>query len=154
MNAHLNIGSNKGDSRRLIAEAVALVGRYCGRVSAVSRLVESAPWGFDSPNNFVNVGVEVTTSLSPVDLIAMTQRVERMISPAPHRDSTGAYIDREIDIDIVCIDDMVIDSPRLIVPHPRMAQRRFVLEPINELRPGWRHPLTGLTPAEMLVSLG
>lgn len=132
--AYLNIGSNKGDRIANIGQAVALITSLAteGRIIK-SALVETEPWGFDSPSRFINVGVVIETSLPPEELLTRLQEIERIISPTPHRDASGAYIDREIDIDIIVIDGVEIDTPRLTVPHPRMHLRDFVMKPLDEL---------------------
>lgn len=132
--AYLNIGSNKGDRIANIGQAVALITSLAteGRIIK-SAPVETEPWGFDSPLRFINVGVVIETSLPPEELLTRLQEIERTISPTPHRDASGAYIDREIDIDIIVIDGIEIDTPRLTVPHPRMHLRDFVMKPLDEL---------------------
>ncbi|MDE6378068.1 MAG: 2-amino-4-hydroxy-6-hydroxymethyldihydropteridine diphosphokinase, partial [Duncaniella sp.] len=72
---------------------------------------------------------------------------------APHRDRDGGYIDRRIDIDIIAIDSIVLSTPRLTLPHPRMHLREFVLVPLAQLAPGWVHPVTGLNASAMLARL-
>lgn len=152
--AHINIGSNLGDSRAVIERAIGMLSRRLGSPTAVSRAVETPPWGFDSDNMFVNVGVSFATALSPETLLETILDVEREISPASHRDETGGYVDRLIDIDLIAVDSLVVDTPRLTLPHPRLHLRRFVLLPLAETAPQWRHPLTGLTAADMLKRLG
>ena len=119
----------------------------------MSHVVESEPWGFDSTNSFLNVGMAFNSDLPPEEVLGRLQRVERSISPAPHRDASGGYADRVIDIDIVAVDREIIDTPSLRVPHPSLAERRFFLEPLAELAPGWTHPESGLTAAQMLARL-
>lgn len=149
----INIGSNLGNRRLNLSRAMRAVGVEFGDFE-MSHVVESAPWGFDSTNSFLNVGMAFHTDLSPEEVLARLQEIERGISPAPHRTASGGYADRVIDIDIVAIDREIIDSDTLKVPHPHLADRRFFLEPLAELAPGWSHPATGLTAAEMLASLG
>ena len=93
------------------------------------------------------------TDLDGEELLTELQSIERGISPASHRQADGSYADRVIDIDLVDFGRQVVSTPRLSLPHPRMAQRRFFLEPLAEIAPGYTHPLTGLTPAEMLAAL-
>lgn len=147
-----NIGSNLGNRRLNLSRAMRMVGEEFGAFE-ISHVVESEPSGFDSSNSFLNVGISFHSWLPPVEILRILQSIEKKISPAPHRDAGGAYIDREIDIDIIAIDSDVIDTPELTVPHPKMAEREFVLVPMEELAPGWTHPLTGLTPSEMLSLL-
>ncbi len=101
---------------------------------AVSEAMESEPWGFESPNRFVNVGVGVRTvrEYDPLELLEITQRVQGEIDDAPHRDAAGGYVDRAIDIDIIMVDDVRMDTPRLTLPHPRMREREFVMLPLME----------------------
>ncbi len=151
--AYINIGSNKGDRHALIEQAVALIESECGVRVRRAPLFYSEPWGFDSDAQFVNLGIAVEVTASPDELLLMLQKIERNISPAPHRDTDGNYIDRYIDIDIIAIDDLVINTPDLIVPHERMHLRDFVLVPLNHLAPGWKHPLYKATPSELMSRL-
>ena len=85
-------------------------------------------------------------------LVKYVKEVEKSISSMPHRKPDGTYGDREVDIDIIAVDELVFASDTLTLPHPRMHLRSFVLGPLAELAPGWRHPLSGLTAAEILLS--
>lgn len=148
--AHINIGSNIGDRLALTGQAVAAVESALGAAATVSEPFESEPWGFESANGFINVGLNIDTgSLDPASLMRLLQEVERSIDGSSHRNADGSYRDRLIDIDLIAVDTLVIDTPELVLPHPRMHLREFVLRPMCEVWPGWRHPLLGLTPAEM-----
>lgn len=152
--AHINIGSNLGRRDANISDAVAGIRRIARcRVEAVSTPVESEPQGFDSEHSFVNVGVRLYTELAPLELLHALLQTERAISPASHRTAAGGYADRMIDIDLIAYDDVVADTPELTLPHPRMHERAFVLTPLAELAPTWRHPLLGLTATQMLEAL-
>lgn len=152
--AHINIGSNLGDSRAILARAVAGVALLSeGAEADVSDIVASEPWGFSSPNRFLNVGVNISTRFGAAELLERLKAVERSISDTPHRNPDGSYADRTVDIDLICLDDTVVNEPGVEIPHPRMHLREFVLLPLQQLWPQWRHPLLGLTPAEMLVGL-
>lgn len=135
-----------------LSRAVAAIEKEFGYFE-LSHTMESEPWGFDSPNSFLNVGMMVLSDLPPLQILQKLQAIERSLSPAPHRNPDGSYADREVDIDIIAIDELTVDTPELTVPHPRMAERRFVLEPMAELAPYWRHPRLGLTPGELLGAL-
>lgn len=148
----LNIGSNLGDRRRNLSRAVAAIEKEFGYFE-LSHTVETAPQGFDSPNSFLNIGMMVSSELEPLEILRRLQAVERSISPEPHRKEDGTYADRIIDIDIIAIDDIQMHTEELTLPHPRMHERRFVLEPLEEIAPGWRHPESGKTPREMLWEL-
>ncbi len=148
----VNIGSNLGNRRLNLSRAMRAIGEEFGPFE-ISHVVESAPWGFDSTNSFLNVGMAFMTELPPAEVLHTLQAIERSISPASHRDAEGGYADRLIDIDIVAIDREMISTPELTVPHPCLAERSFFLEPMAELAGAWRHPATGLTPQEMLMQL-
>lgn len=152
MHVFLNIGSNLGDRRRNLSKAVAAIEKEFGYFE-LSHVVESEPWGYDSPNAYLNIGMMVISELEPEEVLHRLQAIEKTLSPSPHRNPDGSYADRVVDIDIIAIDDRVINTPELTVPHPRMSERRFVLEPMAELAPYWRHPILGLTPNEMIFKL-
>lgn len=142
--AYLNIGSNRGDSRALLADAIARIARALPRAFVrQSQVVQSAPWGYVSPNRYLNVGVALdfdneADMPAPIDLLALLQGIERDMAPdSPHRNSDGTYRDRHIDIDIIDIDGVVMQTPRLTIPHPRAEARAFVMEPMQVLAPGW-----------------
>ncbi len=153
MNYYLNIGSNIGNRHSNISRAVNLISRTFGTEVQCSKPVESEPWGFDSENTFVNEGIVLNTNQRPDIVLSMLQKVERSISNTSHRNADGSYRDRIIDIDIVAIDQLTIDSPTLKVPHPHFAERDFYLIPMCELAPSWTHPRTSLTPGQMLAHL-
>ena len=131
---YANIGSNLGNRRKLIESALRLIadkfGFYC-----VSEFVESEPWGFDSTNSFLNIGVAFKSKLHPEKILLLLQEIERTVSNVPHRDESGNYKDREIDIDIMAIDNMEYLSSSLQLPHPHLYQRPFFLGPLRELVP-------------------
>lgn len=150
MISHVNIGSNQGNRTANIARAVDLLSNI-GNVISVSSPVCSAPWGYDSDAEFLNLGVNLETELSPVELLSRLQEIEKIISPeGEHRDASGDYLDREIDLDLIAYGDMTLQTDTLTLPHPRMHLRRFVLEPMAELLPQWRHPESGFSCQEML----
>ena len=140
--AHINIGSNLGDSRSVLERAVTEIALRWpqGRLRR-SSVVESEPWGFAGSRRFLNIGVEIQVEEPPLQLLRALQEIERGICAAPHRDPAGGYIDRVVDIDLIYYDDLVIDTPELQLPHPRLHLRPFVLIPLKELSPAWRHPL-------------
>lgn len=130
---HLNIGSNIGDREMNLRRAVdelSLLGSRC----IVSSIVESEPWGFESSNAFLNVGVMLESDLEPLDMLHHCQAIERQLGSAAHRDSNGNYVDRLIDIDIILAGELHINTPELTIPHPRMHERDFVMRPLQELR--------------------
>lgn len=159
---YFNIGSNIGDRRTFIARAVAALYKLPDvEVASVrqSAYIESEPWGFISEKPFLNLGAAVLADIEKgwdetklKRLIEYVKGVEREISEMPHRKPDGTYSDREVDIDIIAVDELCFATEALTLPHPQMHLRRFVLAPMAELAPLWRHPDTGLTAAEMLLS--
>ncbi len=126
------MGTNLGDKRKNIAEAIKNIGELVGDVVRQSALYETEPWGFRSDNRFVNAAVCVDTQLSPRRLLEVTQRIEREMGRTLKSDG-GEYHDRIIDIDILLYGDLHIDEPDLKIPHPLMHERDFVMTPLNEI---------------------
>lgn len=133
MIAYLSLGTNLGDKRKNIAEAIKNIGELVGDVVRQSALYETEPWGFRSDNRFVNAAVCVDTQLSPRRLLEVTQRIEREMGRTLKSDG-GEYHDRIIDIDILLYGDLHIDEPDLKIPHPLMHERDFVMTPLNEIK--------------------
>ena len=135
----VNIGSNLGNRRLNLSRAMRAIGEEFGEYE-ISHVVESEPWGFDSTHSFLNVGMMFFSDLEPLEILHRLQAIERSISTESHRKADGTYADRIIDIDIVAIDYLQINTPELTVPHPHLLEREFFLRPMAELAPGWRHP--------------
>ncbi len=129
---YFSIGSNIGNRKRLVREAIALLDERVGEVTRQSSLVETEPWGFVSPNKFINACVCCLTTLSPRQLLAITQRIERELGRT-QKTQDGQYHDRIIDIDILLYDDLRVNDPDLVIPHPHMEERSFVMDPLREI---------------------
>ena len=153
MIAHVNIGSNIGDRQALIDLAVTRIEASLGVKARRAPLEESEPWGYESPNPFLNLGIAIETDLDPLALHRLLQQIQFSISPDPHRTPDGGYADRPIDIDLIAVGDRVVATPELTLPHPRMHLRPFVLRPIAHLEPAWRHPLLHLSALQLLAVL-
>ncbi len=149
---YLNIGSNIGDRRDNLYRAVVAI-EAGATTCAMSSIVESEPWGYKSENRFLNIGVSIESTMTPHGMLRHLQAIERRLGSASHRDEHGNYADRLVDIDIVAIEDKVINTPTLQVPHPHLAERDFFLRPMAELAPHWQHPVTGLTAAQMMEQI-
>ncbi len=128
-----------GNKRRNMITAAALLAERAGDVLALSGFYETEPWGFSSENTFLNAALRLETTLKPEDLLQVTEQIEKDMGRKEK--SHGEYHDRIVDIDILLYDDLVIDTPRLVIPHPRMHERRFVLEPLLEIAPEAVHPV-------------
>ncbi len=131
--AWLNIGSNHPDRAAIIDRAVALIRERLDPDLRISPPVVSEPWGFDSPNMFLNIGIEISAPMPPEELFNALMAIQDSISTAPHRGPGGAYIDRAIDIDLIAVEGVAIHTTRLILPHPRAQLRTFVMEPLKNL---------------------
>lgn len=141
---YLNLGSNLGDRETNLWAADLRLSLDLGLVTARSEIYESEPWGFESDNGFLNMAIAVECRYSPSEALDIIHAIERELSGgASHRDSRGRYIDRMIDIDIMAIDDLVIDTPKLKVPHRHLMDRDFFRIPFSQIAPDWRHPVTG-----------
>ena len=135
---YLGLGSNIGDRRQCIADAIRLISERVGTVLRQSSLIETEPWGFNSENRFLNGVILCETSLTPRQVLKATQKIERALGR--RQKSIGAdtdvlvYHDRPIDIDILLYDDLSVDEPDLKIPHPLMYERDFVMIPLSEIR--------------------
>lgn len=152
MKAYLGLGSNLGNRRRNLITAAALLAERAGDVLALSSFYETEPWGFVSENRFLNAALALETSLSPFDLLRLTQTIEREMGRAA-KSTQGIYHDRLIDIDLLLYGDEVVRSAELEIPHPHLHERRFVLEPLREIAPFLRHPLLGKNMEELFQNL-
>ena len=129
---YLGLGTNLGDKQKNLNDAIRMLGNQVGEVEKVSSVIETEPEGFKSDNMFLNAVVKVRTTLSPFEILDITQDVEKSLG-RKEKSSNGIYHDRVIDIDILLYDDINISTPRLVIPHPRMAQREFVMTPLAEI---------------------
>ena len=129
---YFSLGSNLGDKEGNIREAISRIGELIGEVDRQSTLLATEPWGFESDNTFVNAAIRCTTSLSPFEILNITQNIERAMGRTL-KSVDGQYHDRIIDIDILIYDDLHITTPQLTLPHPLMKERDFVMIPLKEI---------------------
>ena len=155
----LLLGGNQGDVKRTLQTVQQLVNSRVGAVLRCSHRYESEPWGFPAAERFSNQALEVSTDLTPHEVLDACQRIERELgrnraAEAVEKARTGvAYTSRSIDIDILFYDDEVIASERLTIPHPLLSEREFALAPLCEIMRQRRHPVTGQTMEEMYEAL-
>lgn len=131
-NVYLSLGTNLGNRKRNIREAIEKIGELIGVVERQSALYETKPWGFSSPNDFINACVLVRTVMAPRQLLEVTQHIEQEMGRTL-KSENGEYHDRIIDIDILLYDDLKVDEPDLKIPHPLMEEREFVMVPLKEI---------------------
>lgn len=129
---YLSLGTNLGNRKANIRKAIEKIQEQIGDIVRQSALYETAPWGFSSPNDFINACVCVATILSPRQVLLATQRIEREMGRTM-KSKNGEYHDRIIDIDILLYDDVQVNEPDLKIPHPLMHEREFVMVPLKEI---------------------
>lgn len=140
--SHLMLGGNVGNRLGYLRLCIDFLHRDIGRVVTVSSVYESEPWGFNDPCWFLNQVAVVETSLAPLTLLEYTQRIEYTLGRLRlHND----YHARTMDIDILLYGNQIINMRGLVIPHPRMAERMFVLQPMAELAPDLAHPVLRCT---------
>lgn len=146
---YLGLGSNLGNREALLHQSIQEIKKQIGTVSLQSASYVTEPWGFQSEHPFLNAVVCCQTSLSPLQVLDLTQKIEKRLGRT-HKSENRQYTDRPIDIDLLLYNDLVISTPRLTLPHPLMHQRRFVLEPLAEIAPNLVHPVLKQTITELL----
>jgi 2-amino-4-hydroxy-6-hydroxymethyldihydropteridine diphosphokinase len=145
---YLSLGSNVGDREAQLREAIRRL-KSVGRVQFVSPIYESEPVDFIAQPLFLNCVVAVETSSTPAHLIQQALAIEKAMG----RERTQKKGPRTIDLDILLFGNEVVDTPELTIPHPAMERRRFVLQPLAEIAPEARHPLSGKSVRELLEEL-
>lgn len=134
---YFSIGSNKGNRSQLINEATEKIDIYIGRVELKSSIYETQSWGFKS-NNFYNICLLIESSLSVESIFNKILKIEKDMGRLK---SGNKYSDRCIDIDILFVEDIIVNSKNLIIPHPRLHLRKFVLTPMLDIAPDLIHPI-------------
>ena len=135
MNRHIvyiGLGSNLGDGPKNLDKAVALLQKEAGVVLYTSAYIESEPWGIESEHRFTNAVTVISTTLEPLPLLDLTQQIERRMGRTRKRRRGEGYSDRVIDLDLLMYDDLQLETERLVLPHPHIADRDFVRLPLEE----------------------
>jgi len=136
--SYLMLGGNVCDRMDYLRRCIECLQRDAGKLIAVSAVYESEPWGFDDSCWFLNQAVTLETDLAPHVLLECTRQIEKTLGRSRIH---GGYHARTIDIDILLYGNRIVNFPELVIPHPRMAERMFVLQPMTDLAPDLIHPV-------------
>jgi 2-amino-4-hydroxy-6-hydroxymethyldihydropteridine diphosphokinase len=145
--AYLLIGGNMGSREGYLSAATEQIGQHCGPIQSVSSMYQTAAWGLEDQDAFLNQVLEIDTRLDAKTLLQQILLIEEALG----RKRDVKYGPRIIDIDILFFNDDVVKTDSLTIPHPQMQNRRFVLEPLAEIAPGKVHPFLHKTVATLLA---
>jgi 2-amino-4-hydroxy-6-hydroxymethyldihydropteridine diphosphokinase len=147
MKVYLSIGGNLGNRELNLENALIALTQNVGTIEAASPVYETEPVGFESDNQFLNMAVIVETFLNPYAIIDQIRIIENKFG---RKRQANRYISRTIDIDLIFYDNQIIDEKELIIPHPRMHERKFVLVPLCDIAPDFIHPILNQSIKEIL----
>lgn len=151
MEMALLLGADIGDPRAQLDAAVSAIEARIGRVISHSRDHWTKPWGFEADTLFLNRALLVRTALDPFAALHVCLRIEQDLGRVRHPSEVPTS--RTIDIDVLAVDDRVLETPELTLPHPRLHLRRFALAPLCDVAPAWNHPILHRTALELLNAL-
>ena len=146
---YILFGSNQGDKAAIFEQACLYINNRCGQITRISSAYESEPWGFDSDEWFLNRLIEIQTGMQPDALMEELLQIESELGRVRHPKMKG-YTSRTADLDILYFGSQVINTERVVAPHPRLHLRRFALMPLCDLIPDFVHPIFQLTQSELL----
>lgn len=148
----LSVGTNLGNRQLNIDTALNLLGQRIGTVLMKSSIFETEPWGFSSDNMFYNIAVKIETELQVSQILVETKLIEKEMG-RKSKSVCENYCDRIIDLDLIFFDNLIINTQELCLPHPKMAERLFVLQPMAEIAPNMTHPVLHKTIKQLLIEL-
>jgi len=147
---YLLLGSNMGEREILLSKAVSEIAQNCGRLMQSSSLYETAPWGFDSNDWFINQVIRIESELNPRELLTNLLLIEKQMGRTRTHEQ---YSSRFIDLDVLYFGQQILRTPDLEIPHPRLHLRRFTLLPMNEIAADFEHPILKKTQHQLLAQL-
>lgn len=159
MRTILLTGSNAPAREEILRRTASLLEQHVGSIVARSDIYASKAWGFSCDEPFANEALMIETSLNPIEVLDAALAVEQMVGrdrkqeQAEKRLSGERYASRVVDVDVILCEELVIDTPRLRVPHPLMHEREFVLRPVAAIASEWRHPVLERTVGELYEDL-
>jgi 2-amino-4-hydroxy-6-hydroxymethyldihydropteridine diphosphokinase len=145
---YISLGSNLGDRLANLRNAMTNISPKVKAV-AQSSIYETEPWGYSDQPSFLNQIIKANTDLAPFDLLAFFKEIEVSMG----RQETFRFGPRLIDLDILFYDDLVLNTPKLTIPHPRISERAFVLIPLVEIAPDLYHPVIGKTVQQLTTGV-
>lgn len=145
---YLGLGTNLGNKEANLRTAIYKLQERIGKQVSLSSFYETAPWGFESDHSFLNAAIGLETSLSPIEILHITQDIEKELGRTK-KSVNGSYSDRLIDIDILLYDNLVLQTSELTIPHPLMTERDFVMKPLIEIAENVIHPTRQKTLSEL-----
>ncbi len=137
---YVSLGSNIEDRYEHLSKAVEAIANRTGKVLKISSIYVTPPWGFEANLDFFNICLLLETTCTPEALLVAFQDIERELGRI--RTENQGYNSRPIDIDILTVAEIITNTPNLVIPHPKMSERRFVLEPLREIAPDFIHPIS------------
>lgn len=155
----LLLGSNRGNREQNLLQACESIKQSIGKILKLSSVYETEPWGFEDSTPFYNQALEVETNHAPAELLRDIHRIERDLGRVREPESCGptcasttnGYSSRTMDIDILFYDSKILFTDELMIPHPRLQERRFTLIPLNEIAPDFIHPVYRMPVSELLT---
>lgn len=142
---YLHLGSNQGDRNEFLQKALQLISEKIGTINLKSNIYETEPWGMKEQENFLNMAIEVKSTKSPEDVIQSIKSIESSLGSS----KSVKWGPRNIDIDVLYCDDLIIESSEITIPHPHIQDRNFVLIPLLEIAGDFTDPVHKMTIDEL-----
>ena len=146
---YLGLGSNKGNREKTLHQTLDQISKRIGTITSHSSLYQTQPWGITEQPDFLNLVIEVNTSLNAIELLGLVLEIEKIMGRTRHR----KWYSRIIDIDVLFYGDQIIREKDLVVPHPYITQRNFVMVPLVEIAADLIHPVLKKTIKELYTDL-